>query len=68
MTYQNKGSEHNTDTHKYCPNCKQVLLREEYYKNKARHDNLDSICKVCSKKKRKERLATKEGKTTKTSI
>lgn len=62
MTYQNKGCEHNTDTHKYCPNCKQALLREEYYKNKARHDNLDSICKVCSKKKRKERNATKEQK------
>jgi len=62
MPYQKKGFELNTDTHKYCSYCEILVERTMYYKNKARHDGLDTHCKDCTKAKRKARLATKQGR------
>lgn len=56
------GSDVNNDTQKYCPFCKVLKYRTEYHKNKARHDGLDSLCKLCTKEKRKKLLSTPEGK------
>jgi len=60
MSYQKKGFEHNTDTHKYCADCCETKERSEYYKNKARHDGLETYCKSCSKARRKKRRSTEE--------
>ena len=56
------GSDVNNDTQKYCPFCKVLKYRTEYNKNKARHDGLESLCKLCAKEKRKKLLSTPEGK------
>jgi hypothetical protein len=61
--YERKGFEKNTETHKWCPKCERLLERAtNYYKNKARHDGLDTTCKECYKLARQKRLQTKEGK------
>ena len=60
--YERKGFALNTETSKYCPCCKQVKERTEYSKNKARPDGIGSICKVCEKTKRQERLKKPEFK------
>ena len=62
MPYQKKGFELNTDTHKYCSYCEILVERTMYYKNKARHDGLDTHCKDCTKAKRDARLTTKQGR------
>ncbi len=38
----------NTETHKQCPNCKEVKLRTDFYYNGSAHDKLQSRCKVCN--------------------
>ena len=41
--YQRLGFDKNTETHKWCASCEQLLKRESgYNKNKARHDGLDT--------------------------
>jgi len=60
--YERKGFALNTETSKYCPCCEQVKERAEYSKNKARRDGIGSICKVCEKMKRQERLKKPEFK------
>lgn len=62
MSYQKKGFGLNTETHKYCPKCETLMERTMFYKNKARHDGLDTLCKACTKARRKARLATKKGR------
>ncbi len=37
-----------TETHKQCAGCKEVKLRTEYTKNRARKDGLQDYCKPCS--------------------
>jgi hypothetical protein len=37
----------NTNTHKFCPKCEQMLLREEFYKDAARKDGITAYCKLC---------------------
>jgi hypothetical protein len=34
--------------HKHCPDCGESKPKGSFYKNKARHDGLQSICKNCS--------------------
>ncbi len=36
---------------KYCPRCKKILYKQMFYNNKARYDNLSSVCKKCFKHK-----------------
>ena len=40
----------NTNTHKFCPKCEQMLLREEFYKDAARKDGVTAYCKLCKNK------------------
>ena len=40
----------NTETHKACPKCNQVLLRSEFHKNKSRPDGCRIRCKTCTRK------------------
>tara|TARA_R110000868_G_scaffold411351_1_gene703274 strand:+ start:221 stop:895 length:675 start_codon:yes stop_codon:yes gene_type:complete len=62
MEYIRKGHGLNTDTNKYCTECKEVKSREEYYKNKARHDGIGTLCKPCENAKKKAYSQTAEGK------
>lgn len=39
----------NTDTHKQCPKCKQVVARAAYRRWPSSHDGLASYCKPCSR-------------------
>ena len=32
---------------KYCPNCHNIKSRNDFHRNKARKDNVGSICKIC---------------------
>jgi uncharacterized CHY-type Zn-finger protein len=36
-------------THKKCPKCKQVLIADEFYKNRSNRDGLSRWCKKCSR-------------------
>ena len=47
-------------THKKCSKCKEVKLRDEFYKNNAKKYGLSSECKECAKKK--ARLYNKNNK------
>ena len=43
-----KGRRLNNETHKWCPTCSQLLLREgNFYKNRTTKDGLRSECKRC---------------------
>lgn len=42
------GPKLNTETHKWCNQCKRLLLRENYHKNKWANDGLANECKECS--------------------
>lgn len=45
---KNKGRRLNTETHKWCPTCSQLLLREgNFYRNRTTKDGLRSECKRC---------------------
>lgn len=47
----NKGKKvnpNNTETHKQCPQCKEILLRNEYHKDKKSYDGNSTYCKKCS--------------------
>lgn len=37
---------------KYCPDCKQIKLRKEWGRNRARPGGLRTYCKVCERKRR----------------
>jgi hypothetical protein len=37
----------NTNTHKFCPKCEQVLPRSEFYKDSARKEGITAYCKPC---------------------
>lgn len=37
----------NTHTHKFCPKCKQMLPRTEFYKDSARKEGVTAYCKSC---------------------
>lgn len=60
----------NTDTHKYCPRCKEIKLRNvDFPKNSAADDGLDSYCTMCKlqynaehRKKRWDLLSDEEKK------
>lgn len=39
---------------RYCSSCKEDLFLENFHKNKARKDGLQTFCKCCDKKRRKE--------------
>lgn len=42
-----KGLRLNTDTHKWCPSCENLLDRAIFYKSKSTKDGLHSECKSC---------------------
>ena len=43
-----KGRHLNTETHKWCPSCSRLLLREgNFYRNRTTKDGLRSECKRC---------------------
>jgi hypothetical protein len=44
MKYRNPN---NTDSHKQCPRCEEVKLREQFPKKKAAHDGLSPYCRSC---------------------
>lgn len=47
-----KGKRLNTETHKWCPSCSQLLLRQDnFYKHKHSKDGLRSECKSCHSKR-----------------
>lgn len=37
----------NTETHRQCADCKEVLPRTEFHKAKAKHDGILPYCKAC---------------------
>ena len=37
----------NTNTHKFCPKCEQMLPRSEFYKDSARKEGITAYCKPC---------------------
>ena len=37
----------NTNTHKFCPKCEQMLPRTEFYKDSARKEGITAYCKPC---------------------
>lgn len=43
-----KGNPNNTETHKQCPQCKEVLLRENFHISRSEHDGFSAYCKKCS--------------------
>jgi hypothetical protein len=43
MTYYKK----NTDTHKECSSCNQLLSRDNFYTDNSRKDGITSYCKPC---------------------
>jgi len=49
---KNKGRRLNTETHKWCPSCSRLFLREgNFQKNKTSADGLRSECKSCLNKR-----------------
>ena len=52
----------NTDTHKFCPCCKQMLLRDNFNKHKSRYDGCSPYCKKCEHNKYIERSNPKNGR------
>lgn len=51
-----KGGRLSTETHKWCPSCSQLLLRQgNFYKHKHSKDGLRSECKSCHSKREVKR-------------
>lgn len=61
-TYTRLGHEKNTETHKWCTKCESLVAREDYGKNKGRHDGLSVYCKPCQRIKSSEEKKTEQYK------
>lgn len=45
----------NTKTHKYCPYCREIKLRDDFYTNNCNSDGLGGYCKKCDLEMHKKR-------------
>ena len=43
-----KVNKNNTETHKQCPQCKEVLARSNFHISRSEHDGFSTYCKKCS--------------------
>lgn len=53
--YVFKGFELNTDTEKYCPQCKLILKNNLFHKDSSKSSGKDGICKKCKRENRKRK-------------
>lgn len=54
----NRRNPLNTDSHRQCADCKQVLPRSEFHKAKAKHDGILPYCKKCFAARNSARYVT----------
>jgi group I intron endonuclease len=51
--YKFKGFELNTDTERYCSQCKTIKLNDEFHKDSSKTSGIDGVCKECKSEKMK---------------